>query len=209
MRAWLPLALIVLAGPAAEQRPRVRLELLAPVADSSGPTLISANLLSEPNTRELLRNSFPAKLHYTLQLWRKSRWFDDPAGSAEWDAFVSYDPVAQLYRVLRQRGKQTEDFGGFGSLTSAEVPLDRPFTVPLRPRRGGTYYYTVKLDIETLSESDLDALQRWLTGEVQPAVHGKNNPATAVGRGVETLLSRILGGEKLHYEQRSATFRVR
>jgi len=209
VRIWLPFALIVLASPAAAQRARVHLDLLAPAADSAGPTLTSENLLSEPNTRELLRNSFPAKLHYRLDLWKKSRWFDDPAGSIEWDAFVSYDPVAQVYRVLRQRGKQTEDFGGFGSLTSAEVPLDKPFTLPLRPSRGGTYYYTVKLDIETLSETDLDALQRWLTGEVQPAVHGKNNPVTAVGRGVETLLSRILGGEKLHYEQRSATFKVR
>lgn len=198
---------VVLAAPLSAQQPRVRLDLRPPSADSVGPVLTSSALLSDPETRELLRNSFPAKLHYRVELWRKARWFDDFAGSVEWDAFVSYDPVARLYRVLRQRGNQTEDFGGFATLTSAEVPLDNPFTVPLRPRRPGAYYYTLKLDIETLSESDLDALQHWLSGEAQPAVHGRTNPATALGRGVETLLSRVLGGEKLHYEQRSPTFR--
>jgi hypothetical protein len=209
VRFCLVAALLVWAAPAAAQRARVRLDIRPPASDSVGPVLTSANLLADSKTRELLRNSFPAKLHYRVELWREARWFDDPAGSTEWDAFVSYDPVMQVYRVLRQRGRQTEDFGGFATLTSAEAPLDRAFVVPLRPRRSGKYYYTVKLDIETLSESDLDALQRWLSGEAQPAVHGKTNPATAIGNGVETLLSRILGGEKLHYEERSPTFRVR
>jgi hypothetical protein len=205
--AWLA-ALVLWAAPAAAQRARVRLDLQPPASDSAGPVLTSANLLADSHTRELLRNSFPAKLHYRVELWRESNWFDDPAGSVEWDAFVSFDPVLEVYRVLRQRGKQTEDFGGFATLTSAEVPLDKPYTVPLKPRRPGKYYYTVQLDVQTLSESDLDALQRWLSGEAQPAVRGKHNPAAALGRGVETLLSRILGGEKLHYEQRSPRFTV-
>jgi hypothetical protein len=79
--------------------------------------------------------------------------------------------------------------------------------VPLRPRsQGGRYYYNVFLDITTLDVSDLDELQRWLRGEFQPAVHGKTNPASALKNGIGTLLSRLLGGERRHYEQRSETF---
>jgi hypothetical protein len=70
------------------------------------------------------------------------------------------------------------------------------------------YYYNVVLDVETLSVSDLDELQRWLSGELQPAVRGKRAPLSALRRGFGTLLSRVLGGEKRHYEARSGTFRA-
>jgi hypothetical protein len=38
-------------------------------------------------------------------------------------------------------------------------------------------------------------------------VRGKKNPGTAVGRGVRTVMVRLLGGEKRHYEARTGTFR--
>ena len=43
--------------------------------------------------------------------------------------------------------------------------------------------------------------------ELKPAVSGKKNPGTAVGRGLRTLVVRLLGGEKRHYEARTGTFR--
>lgn len=125
----------------------------------------------------------------------------------EWEVLVQYDPATQVYRAVRRNGKQLEDFGGFASLTSAEEPLSRPYRVPLRPKaQGGRYYYNLFLDITTLDVSDLDELQRWLRGEFQPAVHGKTNPASALKNGIGTLVARLLGGERRHYEQRSETF---
>jgi hypothetical protein len=59
-----------------------------------------------------------------------------------------------------------------------------------------------------LSVSDLDQLERWLRGELRPAVRGENNPLTAIGEGARTLVTRILGGERRHYEKRSGTFRA-
>ena len=86
---------------------------------------------------------------------------------------------------------------------------NEPFPVALRPdRKGAQYYYNVILDVETLSVSDLDELQRWLNGELQPAVRGKRAPLSALRRGFGTLLSRVLGGEKRHYEARSGPFRT-
>ena len=200
---------IPLGGDLAAQA-RVQLDVIVPAGTltaTQAPSIVGKNLLADATTRELLRNGFPTKLHYKLELWRESGLFNDIEGSTEWDVLVQYDPAAQAYRAVRRNGKQLEDFGGFASLASAEEPLNRPYRVPLRPRtRGGRYYYNVFLDITTLDVSDLDELQRWLRGEFQPAVRGKTNPASALKNGIGTLLSRLLGGERRHYEQRSETF---
>jgi hypothetical protein len=188
----------------------VQLDIIVPagtLAAAQAPSVVGKNLLADPTTRELLRNGFPTKLRYKVELWREKGLFNDIEGSTEWEVLVQYDPATQLYRAVRRNGKQLEDFGGFTTLTSAEEPLSRPYRVPLRPRdQGGRYYYNVFLDITTLDVSDLDELQRWLRGEFQPAVHGKTNPASALKNGLGTLLSRLLGGERRHYEQRSETF---
>jgi hypothetical protein len=60
-----------------------------------------------------------------------------------------------------------------------------------------------------MSMSDLDELEGWLRGELRPAVRGKKNPGTALGRGITKLATRLLGGEKRRYEQRTETFRVK
>lgn len=200
---WLP------AGRIAAQT-RVQLDVIVPAGTltaTQAPSIVGKNLLADATTRELLRNGFPTKLHYKLELWREKGLFNDVESSMEWEVLVQYDPAAQVYRAVRRNGKQLEDFGGFATLTSAEEPLNRPYRVPLRPKaQGGRYYYNVFLDITTLDVSDLDELQRWLHGELQPAVHGKTNPASALKNGIGTLLSRLLGGERRHYEQRSETF---
>jgi len=189
---------------------QVLLDVIVPagtLAATQAPSVVGKNLLADPTTRELLRNGFPTKLHYKLELWREGRPFNDVENSIEWDVLVQYDPAAQVYRAVRRNGRQLEDFGGFATLTSAEEPLTRPYRVPLRPRsQGGRYYYNVFLDITTLDVTDLDKLQRWLRRELQPAVHGKTNPASALKNGIGTLLSRLLGGERRHYEQRSESF---
>ena len=198
------------ATPAHAQSLGVQLDVIVPggsLAATETPSIVSKNLLADPKTRELLRNGFPAKLHYKVELWREARWVNELEGATEWEVLVQYDPATKLYRAVRQNGKQLEDFGGFTTLTSAEEPLNRPYRVGLRPRhRGRQYYYNITLDVSTLDVSDLDELQRWLRGEFQPAVRGQGNPASAIKNGVGTLLSRMLGGERRHYEQRSEKF---
>ena len=129
----LPLAVVsavasVLVGaPLAAQDSRVLLDLVLPAQPSiggEGPSVVVANLLADGKTREWLRNGWPAALHFRVELWRKSGWFDDPAGTTEWNVLVNYDPASQLYRVVRQQGgsnTQLEDFGGFPTLASAEA----------------------------------------------------------------------------------------
>ena len=207
MLVALPVSLV---APAHGQGRGVQLDVIVPggtLALTEAPSVVSRNLLADAKTRELLRNGFPTKLHYKVELWREGRWVNEIEGSNEWEVLVQYDPASNVYRAVRQNGKQLEDFGGFATLTSAEEPLNRPYRVALRPRnRGGRYYYNVTLDVTTLDVSDLDELQRWLRGEFQPVVRGRGNPANAIKSGVGTLLSRMLGGERRHYEQRSEKF---
>ena len=70
----------------------------------------------------------------------------------------------------------------------------------------GLFIGLVVVDIEALSVSDLDELERWLRGELRPAVRGKRAPIPAIQRGLGTLLSRVLGGERRQYEAKSSTF---
>jgi hypothetical protein len=166
-------------------------------------------LLSDARTRELLRNGFPAALRFRLELWRVGGVFHELESATNWDVLVRYDPYTQHYQIVRRGNRETEVPDGFATLASVEERLALPNPVALTPRRPGTrYYYNVVLEIETLSVSDLDELQRWLRGELQPAVRGKRAPLSALSRGFGALLSRVLGGEKRHYEARSVTFRA-
>lgn len=167
-------------------------------------------MLADGKMRELLRNGFPAALHFRLELWRAGGVFDEIENTTQWDVLVNYNAYNQQYNVVRRQGTGSiEDFGGFPTLEGAEAVIEQFHQVPLRPTRSGTrYYYLVVLDVESLRVSDLDELQRWLKGELQPAVRGKRAPLSALRRGFGTLLSRVLGGETRHFEARSGTFRA-
>lgn len=214
-RFWLAFLLLIVAVPAAAQRggrggPQLEISVLAANSPPLGASVRATRLLGDAQTRELLMHGFPAALRFRLELWRVSGLFNEIESMTQWDVLVRYDPYNQQYFVVRRKGeRETESLGPFPTLQAAEAELGKAYPLALRPRRVGTrYYYNVVLDVETLSVSDLDELQRWLSGELQPAVRGKRAPLSALRRGFGTLLSRVLGGEKRHYEARSGTFRA-
>lgn len=174
-----------------------------------GPLVTTRNILSGGELRELIRSGFPAELRFRLELWRAGGWFDDLESILEWSVIVAYDPAAQLYRVRRLSSTQNEDLGAFATLTSVEAVLARPVRAPVIPRQQGRrYYYNLVLEVEALSVSDLDQLERWLRGELRPAVRGRNNPVDALSSGVKTMVTRVLGGERREYRRRSGAFRA-
>lgn len=175
----------------------------------TGATVRAARMLRDSNTRELLSSGFPAALRFRLELWRSGGLFDDIEGlPVTWEVLVRYDPYTQRYSVYRRGPGAYQDVGvPVATLEQAEAELEKGYPVPLAPRRhGARYYYSVSVDVETLSVSDLDELNRWLRGELQPAVRGKRAPLSALRRGLGTLVSRVLGGDSRHYEARSGTF---
>ena len=168
----------------------------------------SAGLLSDASMRDLLANGFPARLHYRLERWSSGRWFDDIKAAFEWDVILKYDVLGKKYQVVRLVNNKPESLGEYLVEDSAAHAVEAQYKVGISlPKKGQRGYYNLLLDVETLSLSDLDEVQRWLRGELKPAVSGKKNPGTALGRGVRTLVVRLLGGEKRHYEARTGTFR--
>lgn len=200
---------LAIAAPAAAQK--VRVEVLPPAQNAwadEPPAVSSTGLLSDASMRDLLANGFPARLHYRLERWASGRWFDDLKAAFEWDVILKYDVLGKKYQVVRVVNSRSQSLGEYPAADSAADAAEAPYQVAISlPKKGQRGYYNLLLDVETLSLSDLDEVQRWLRGELKPAVSGKKNPGTALGRGVRTLVVRLLGGEKRHYEARTGTFR--
>jgi hypothetical protein len=137
----LALAASFAVQPLAAQRPP-RLEIAVPSGNAltEGPAIVTAGLLSDAKTREHLRNGFPARIHYRLELWRKGGVLsgDDRSGTSEWDVLVNFDPTSQLYNMIRRSSDDSyrENFGTFATLASADMQLSKPFKTSLHPRRG-------------------------------------------------------------------------
>jgi hypothetical protein len=204
------LACLVVASPLGAQK-KVRVDVVLPAeaawADEP-PTVSSSGLLADGAMRDLLANGFPARLHYRLERWASGRWFDDVKATFDWDVILKFDVLGKKYQVARVVNKKVESLGEFATVDSAENAAEGPYQPAISlPKTGQRGYYNLLLDVETLSLSDLDEVERWLRGELKPAVSGKKNPGTALGRGIRTLVVRLLGGEKRHYEARTGTFR--
>ncbi|MEA2761965.1 MAG: hypothetical protein QOD47_1249 [Gemmatimonadaceae bacterium] len=191
------------------QKVRVDVTLPAQSAWAEDPPAVSSSgLLADGSMRDLLSNGFPARLHYRLERWTSGRWFDDLKATFDWDVIVKYDVLGKKYQVVRVVNKKVESLGEFAGSDEAENAAEGPYRPAIQvPKKGQRGYYNLLLDVETLSLSDLDEVERWLRGELKPAVSGKKNPGTALGRGVRTLVVRLLGGEKRHYEARTGKFK--
>ncbi len=201
---------MIAATPLQGQKPQVSIVLPdAGALATEPPSIRSSSLVIDGATHDLLRNGFPARLHYRVERWTTGGWFDDIAAEAEWDVVVRYDALKKIFQVFRVAGGRTVSLGSYPTIAEADAAVGAAFPVPIRlPRRGPRGYYSLVLDIEALSLTELDEVERWLRGELKPAVRGKKNAGTAVGRGVKTVVVRLLGGERRRYEARSSTFRA-
>ena len=112
--------------------------------------------------------------------------------------------AAQGARVDTDNPAEMLDFGRPVTLAA----LQAGFALPIRPREEGKYYYLGQVDVETLSLSDLEELQRWLQGDLATAVRGDENVGTAVGRGVHRMVVRMLGIPTKRFKVRTESFRV-
>ena len=212
-------ALLLAAAPATPvasarlEAQRARVELAIPPRERQaveGPRVRAPGVLAEASLHELMRNGFPARLHFRLELWSDDGLVNDLRGTREWDVIVRYDALDRTYQVYESIGASG---GGLVAKVSqfpeAREVAERWTTVPVIPRRRGRYYYTVVLDVETLSLGDLDELERWLKGELRPVGVNPVRAGNALTRGLRTLVARLLGGERSQHQARSPKFEVR
>lgn len=208
----LAVALSLLASPAqgvAQDGPALEVTLPPPTSlGEEGPMVRVRNVLADRSVRELLRNGFPANLHFRADLWSAGGLFNSLLRSAEWDVVVRYDVLREQYEAVRVVDDSiVQNYGRYAQFADVVAAIEQPMRAPILPAsRRGSQYYNVTLQLEMISVSDLDELERWLRGELRPAVRGKRNPGTALGRGMRTLLVRVLGGESRRLERRSRTF---
>jgi hypothetical protein len=168
--------------------------------------LVLGDLLDEPRFREALLEGLPLRVRVVTELWR-DRFFDSQEGRAEWRATVLHDPLDGTYRIRASSGEAEI---ALSSLEEIRLVLQRTFTVPLRPTDEGRYYYLATLDVETISLSDLEELQRWLRGDLATGIAGgRGGVEGAVTRGLGRVLQRALRLPALRVRLQSPAFEIR
>ncbi len=188
------------------------LSVANPTPDSLGvvgPTVTTSGVLGDRRIRELLDHGFQARLRFRAELWSTAGWFDDRLRFVDWDVVVHYEPISRQYQAVRVVNDTGTMLGTFSQYADVIAAVERAYRPAIRatPNRS-SQYYNVILTLEMPSGSDLDELQRWVSGDLSPAVRGQRNPGTALSRGARTLLSRLIGGERRTLQARGRTFRL-
>jgi hypothetical protein len=208
------LAALLLAGGGRLARAQdPTLEIRLPAAEqlaSAGPLVLATNMLASPHFREPLAAGFNARFHFLVTLWSEGGLANAIERRAEYYVLVEYHVAEKKYEVVQLIGDRPPfSLGKFDRVEDAERALARPTRVaitafPSKKR----FYYRATLDVQILGASDLDEVNRWLKGEVGPAIHGERNPGTAVTRSIRMLFSRLLGGDSREFEAQTPVFRV-
>lgn len=179
---------------------------IAIVVDSANgfrPIVQLRGILNDRELEEATRSGLPLRLAFRVELWRDG-FIDDLAATETWNSVVLFEPLDRQYIVRPRSGRALR----FASYAGVRQALEAAIPVEMMPTRPGRYYYTATLRIETLSVSDLDELERWLQGELGPAVSGDRSIPGAVVEGAKRLMIRVLGLPAKHFDARSIRFRV-
>jgi len=209
------LVLALLPGRTAQAQAAEAIRLTVRLADDStpsgsrAPVVRSENLLGDGRWLAALRSGLPVRLHYRVEVWRaRGGWFDAFERQADWDLVVRHEPLLDQYTVLTLVGDRAQE-RRYATLDALNAALAFAYQVSVRPAAAGRYYYTAALEISTLSDSDLDELQRFLEGDLDQVAEGKKGVGDALGRGATRFLLRLAGLPSLRLEVRSATFEIR
>lgn len=198
------------ASAAAQSSLSVSIALPAPGArPNDGPTVTVANMLEGSRNAKLLASSFVGRMTITVELWESHRWIDEPLGQVLWQRVVKMDGLTRIYRTAHSVADSLVEDGRFATLDDVRKALSAPHIAPAIPTtHHGTMYYMVNVTVETLNSNDLAEVKRWLSGEVQPMIHGQRNPVVAAMSALQTIGSRLLGGDVKKASQSSAKFRL-
>lgn len=175
------------------------------VTDGS-PVVRLGDLFADGGLIRALHSGLPLRLHLKVELW-KDGFFDSQRGGGEWRASVLYDPLEARYRVATGTSGAAEL--AVDSLPGVVRALASSVSLGVAPSEEGRYYYLGQLEMVTLSPSDLGELQRWLRGDLAPAVRGERSTGSAVGRGMHRMVVRMLGIPARRYRLRTEAFDFR
>jgi len=215
-RRWLlVLVLLVASGGHAwgQDTTRVRLEAgLAPDSTSGGfrlPLVRTRYLAHDDRWLTMLSSGFPVRLHYQIELWRaRDGWFDALDRAIEWDVVVRHEPLLDQYTVTRLIARQRREYR-YATPDALAAALGQAYRVTVANGITGRLYYVATLEITTLSDSDLDELERFLRGDLTPAAEGHGDVGSAVGRGAKRLVLKLAGLPSLSLSSQTERFESR
>lgn len=170
-------------------------------AATGAPQVSLGPFLQGEGVQSSLQSGLPVRVRVVTELWR-SRTFDALEGRHDWRATVRLDPLSLRYLVETSDGETIE----VPSASAAVSFLQGELAPRLRPDRPGRFYYLARMEVETLSLSDLDELRRWLRGDLGAAVEGRDEVGSALGRGLRRLMVRALRLPVQRYEVRTPVF---
>lgn len=190
---------------------RLTVSLVQDPARKAGvlPEARVAGLLQDERWTSALLSGLPLRLHYRLELWRsRGSWFDASVRSLEWDVVVQREPLLDQYAVTtvllgRTRQQRYPDLAALGSA------LGVAYRISVRPDGKGDYYYAATLQVSTLSDADLDEMDRVLRGDPESSDGASGDLGDAVGRAARRLVLRVAGLPLMRVEGKSGTFEVK
>lgn len=169
------------------------------------PQVATARLLADGKFPALMRSGLPLRLHYRLELWRvRGAWFDRFMRDVSWDVVARHDPLADDFILIRPNGRLSRHATDDALARALAVP----YRIPIATEGNGRFYFLCRLEVTTLNETDLAELDRWLRGEVGPAVAGGGGVGDALARGLQRMLVRMAGLPRLYLEARSPSFQT-
>lgn len=213
MRRTLALLLLAAAlpmgggGTLAAQRVRLEVTISAPApGQAPQPQIRTPGLLQDSRWREALQSSFPLRMRFRVEIWRvRTDWFDALERSFEWETLVQFEPLTDEYSKTLIFGGLPRGVSRFTSLVELERDLERVNLVNIRPQHRGEYYFTSSLQIRTLTDQEMEDLERFLQGEQTPR---DQDPGSPISRTARRILLRFGGLPYQELEARSPRFQV-
>jgi hypothetical protein len=208
------LALLAVAIPGesrAQTGNSVRLEVrLTPdtaVRGARAPVVRSENLLGDGRWLSTLRSGLPVRLHYRIEVWRsRNGWMDQLTRQVYWDVVLRHEPLLDEYTMLTIFGSRVQE-RRYATLDALTAALAFAYQINVSPAQQGNYYYSSTLEVSTLSDDDLEELERFLDGGTTR--RGDGGLSDAMGRGATRFLLRLAGLPSLRLEARTGRFSIR
>ena len=199
MRRLLGVALLLaLAGASKAEAQRVRL-VVADTVNSRGqrqPLILTPDILRDPRWVENLQTSLPLRMEFRIEIWRvRPDWFDQLERWFEWEIVIQYEPLTDQYTKSEAWGGALRRQTTFSSLQELERNLELGHQIGITPARAGQYYFTATLRLRTLSDEEMEDLERFLRGDPAAA---EQDRGSVLSRAARRLLMGIGG---LPYEQ--------
>ena len=214
MAVLLLLALLAVAIPGesrAQAGNSVRLEVrLTPdtaVRGARAPVVRAENLLGDGRWLSTLRSGLPVRLHYRIEVWRsRNGWMDQLTRQVYWDVVLRHEPLLDEYTMLTIFGSRVQE-RRYATLDALTAALAFAYQINVSPAQQGNYYYSSTLEVSTLSDDDLEELERFLDGGTTR--RGDGGLSDAMGRGATRFLLRLAGLPSLRLEARTGRFSIR